>query len=211
MYAEGVFDKNNFKNSDTSVSHERLFVGPAFSGGLGGSIYHPNLLTYYLDVDGAAGWSRDSFSTSGSSSTRDEWEYLGRIRTWTFCRTSRFSVALQEFCTHFPATIFQPRDVGWRSGAAPFAIGRINFTLTILPDETAERFPVSQPFKPAGNYLRMTRWRLRRGTSGSRAARRSIIAGVVTSARMLEGSEKGMTIPSQLEITNGLVTSTDTS
>jgi len=79
IYAEGEFDQNNFKNADTSVTHEHVFVGPAFSGGLGGSIYHPNLLTYYLDVDGAVGWSRDSFSSAGTSSTRDEWEYLGRI------------------------------------------------------------------------------------------------------------------------------------
>jgi len=52
-YAEGTFDQNDFKNSGTTVTHERVFVGPALGLNAVGSIYHPNLLTYYLNSDEA--------------------------------------------------------------------------------------------------------------------------------------------------------------
>jgi hypothetical protein len=151
IYAEGVFDQNNFKSSDTSVTHDRVFVGPALSGGLGGSIYHPNLLTYYVDVDGAAGWSRDSFSSGGSSSTRDEWEYLGRIgATLDFLQNKPFHAsAFANYDHTFRDNDFFNRVTveSWRSGArSSLQLGKWNFTVDYLHrDETASSvFPVNQ-------------------------------------------------------------------
>jgi hypothetical protein len=77
-YAEGTFDESSFHNSGTTVSHEHIFVGPAAGFAVNGSIYHPNFLSYALNVDGAFGWTRDEFSSSGfKTATRDEAEYLG--------------------------------------------------------------------------------------------------------------------------------------
>lgn len=76
-YVEGTFDETRFKNSDTTVRHEHLFAGPSIGFSANGSVYHPNLLTYSLNSDGAFGWARDSFHTAGSSSSSDEFEYLG--------------------------------------------------------------------------------------------------------------------------------------
>src|SRR5437763_11708179 len=38
-YAEGTFEESSFKNSVTSVSHDRLFVGRTVGLGMDGSIY----------------------------------------------------------------------------------------------------------------------------------------------------------------------------
>jgi hypothetical protein len=75
-YAEGNYDETSYKNSDTTVSHERLFVGPSLGLSANGSIYHPNLLTYYLSSDGAFGWSHDRVNST-TTVTREEFEYLG--------------------------------------------------------------------------------------------------------------------------------------
>jgi hypothetical protein len=79
-YAEGTFDESSFQNSGTTVSHEHIFVGPTLGFAVNGSVYHPNFLTYALNVDGAFGWTRDEFSSSGfKTTTRDEAEYLGNF------------------------------------------------------------------------------------------------------------------------------------
>lgn len=79
VYAEGVYDESNFKNSGTTVTHEHIFVGPSIGFNAAGSVYHPNLLTYAINTEGAFGWNRDSFSSTGSSSSRNELDYLGRF------------------------------------------------------------------------------------------------------------------------------------
>ena len=53
-YAEGIYDQSSFQNSSTSVSHVHVFAGPTIGLSLAGSIYHPNFLTYALNLDGAA-------------------------------------------------------------------------------------------------------------------------------------------------------------
>lgn len=78
VYAEGVQDRTTYKNNGTSVTHDHYFVGPSLGLNAFGSIYHPNLLTYHINSEGAYGWGEDSFSGT-SSSSRNEWEYLGRF------------------------------------------------------------------------------------------------------------------------------------
>jgi hypothetical protein len=78
VYAEGVHDETTYKDNGVSVTHDHYFVGPSIGLNAFGSIYHPNLLTYHINSEGAYGWGEDSFSGS-SSSSRNEWQYLGRF------------------------------------------------------------------------------------------------------------------------------------
>ena len=75
-YAEGTFDQTSYQNSSTSVNHEHLFVGPTLGIVGSGSIYHPNLITYNINSEGAFGWARDDVD---GSSSRNEFHYLGRF------------------------------------------------------------------------------------------------------------------------------------
>jgi hypothetical protein len=78
-YAEGEFDETSYQNSDVKVSHSYLFAGPAASLAANGSIYHPNFMTWQFNMDGAVGWFRDQFESGGQTSSRDEFQYLGRF------------------------------------------------------------------------------------------------------------------------------------
>lgn len=75
VYAEGNYEETSFRNSDTSVRYDRIFVGPSAGMVLDGSIYHPNLVRLHMNTDGAYGWAR---SSSGSRS-EEQFEYLGRF------------------------------------------------------------------------------------------------------------------------------------
>ncbi len=79
VYAEGIYDETSFDNSDTKVSHDRFFVGPLLGISAGGSIYHPNLLRYDIQTEGAVGWSQSSVRTSTKTTTTEEFQYLGRF------------------------------------------------------------------------------------------------------------------------------------
>jgi hypothetical protein len=78
-YAEGNYEETTFKNSNTSVSHDRLFVGPSLGLNLNGSVYHPNLFQYQVVTEGAYGWSEDTVRSGGTTVRRNELEYLGRF------------------------------------------------------------------------------------------------------------------------------------
>lgn len=80
VYAEGTWDQTQFRNSDQTVEHEHLFVGPLLGLTGSGSIYHPNLLSYYLDAEGAFGYAWDSYSSTGApSSARRDFDALGHL------------------------------------------------------------------------------------------------------------------------------------
>src|SRR6266545_4668569 len=49
VFAEAIYDETSFNNSDTKVSHDRIFVGPSLGLSAGGSIYHPNFLRYDIN------------------------------------------------------------------------------------------------------------------------------------------------------------------
>jgi hypothetical protein len=150
-YAEGEFDQSNFKSSDTSVSHERVFVGPSLGLNGFGSIYHPNLLTYNLNSDGAFGWSRDSFSSPGSSITRDEFEYLGRLAASLDLLQNKplHATAFANYDHTYRDNDFFSRVTveSWRFGArSSLRLGNWTFTLDYgHRDETSSSpFPVTQ-------------------------------------------------------------------
>jgi hypothetical protein len=78
VYAEGHHEETSFKNSDTTYSYDRLFVGPLVGVVLDGSVYHPNLVQFHINTEGAFGWAHQD-STSGSYSRNSQYEYLGRF------------------------------------------------------------------------------------------------------------------------------------
>jgi hypothetical protein len=73
-YAEGEFDTSTYQNPSSSVTHQHVFVGPSLILAGSGSIYHPNFLTYNVNMDGAFGYAKDTFSSSSSS---EQLLYLG--------------------------------------------------------------------------------------------------------------------------------------
>jgi hypothetical protein len=77
-YAEGTFESVSFENGPT-VTHNRFFVGPLIGLNANGSIYHPNLLRYHIDTEGAFGWAQDTVDNGRTSVTRDQFQYLGRF------------------------------------------------------------------------------------------------------------------------------------
>jgi hypothetical protein len=150
-YAEAVYDQNDFKNSDTTVKHEREFFGPAFGLTGIGSIYHPNLMTYYCNVDGAAGLSLDTFSSQGSSSTRKEFEFLGRAgSTFDFFQNQPLhgSAFVNYDHTLRDNDFFNRVTVeSWRWGTrSSLHLGNWNFSLDYMHrDETSSSpFPFTQ-------------------------------------------------------------------
>jgi hypothetical protein len=78
VYAEGRSEETSFRNSDTSVRYDRLFVGPMTGVVLDGSVYHPNLVEFHLNTEGSFGWAHQNAS-SGSYSKDSQYEYLGRF------------------------------------------------------------------------------------------------------------------------------------
>ncbi|HRT09869.1 MAG TPA: hypothetical protein P5233_15925, partial [Candidatus Paceibacterota bacterium] len=80
VYAEGNYQQTRVENSGATVSYQRLFAGPSLSLNANGSVYHPNLLQYFLRTDGAFGYSEYKVR-SGASTTTREWQYLGSFST----------------------------------------------------------------------------------------------------------------------------------
>ncbi len=76
---EGSYEETSFANSTTTVSHDRIFVGPTVGFAMDGSIYHPNLARYTFDTEFAAGWSRETTRTTRTTISREQWEWLGRL------------------------------------------------------------------------------------------------------------------------------------
>ena len=82
--AEGEHSTVSSSGSGAASSHDRLFVGPSLGLNLDGSIYHPNLMQYSLESDGAFGLEHERITLpGGAAQTRDEYRYLGRFS----CRT----------------------------------------------------------------------------------------------------------------------------
>ncbi len=82
IYSEGTFDTTVLSGSNSTVSYQRVFVGPLLGLTLDGSVYHSNLMRYSLLMDGSLGWGyQDTRSTTLEH--RDQLEYLGRFNCTT--------------------------------------------------------------------------------------------------------------------------------
>ena len=152
-YAEGTFDETDFKNSDTKVTHEHVFVGPSIGLSGSGSVYHPNLLSYYLNSEGAFGWARDSFTASGSpTSSRDELQYLGRFAFSADLLPNKpyHANGFVSYDHTFRDNDFFNRVIvdSWRYGArSAWQIGRawtLSIDYTHRDEESTSPFPVTR-------------------------------------------------------------------
>src|SRR4051812_37400447 len=54
FYLEGDYDSSTFNDTST-VSHDRLFLGPLLGISLDGSVYHPNFCVIHVYSEGAYG------------------------------------------------------------------------------------------------------------------------------------------------------------
>lgn len=79
VYAEGTYQNSDFRDSGGSVKYTRVFAGPSIGLVGSGSIYHPNLLQYNINADGAFGYSLDRTSGTGGTSESTQLEWLGRV------------------------------------------------------------------------------------------------------------------------------------
>lgn len=77
-YAEGDFQETTFRSSDTTATHERLFVGPLLGLVFDGSIYHPNFFRFQVNSEGSAGWGYEHLKST-TTVNRDELQWLGRF------------------------------------------------------------------------------------------------------------------------------------
>ena len=75
IYAE-AYTQNTSVAGGGDSKEERLFIGPLLGLNMSGSIYHPNLLAYHVNVDGSLGWTEDTYSGTANGSTR-EIRFLG--------------------------------------------------------------------------------------------------------------------------------------
>lgn len=83
IYSEGTFDTTAVKGSESTVTYERVFIGPLIGLNLDGSVYHPNLIRYSLLLDGSVGWGFQNTTSSTTTEHRNELEYLGRFNCTT--------------------------------------------------------------------------------------------------------------------------------
>jgi hypothetical protein len=75
VYAEAYRQSTSVAGGGSSTE-DRLFFGPLLGLDLSGSIYHPNLLAYHVNVDGSLGWTEDTYKGAASATTR-EIRFLG--------------------------------------------------------------------------------------------------------------------------------------
>jgi hypothetical protein len=77
VYAEGTYETATYQNSSGETKYSRLFVGPTLGLSFGGSVYHPNFLTYNVISEGAFGWAGQTVESSGGTTHRNEFDFLG--------------------------------------------------------------------------------------------------------------------------------------
>lgn len=61
----------------SSYEETRTFVGPSLGLGASGAIYHPNLISYRLNLDGSLGWLEETYSGAGGTGSSQELAFLG--------------------------------------------------------------------------------------------------------------------------------------
>jgi len=100
LYSEGVSEKDTYSGSG-SENYSRLFIGPDLQLGLDGSIYHPNLARFSLNVDGAIGNAWQTTGSGGKSTTTQQFEYLGDLQSSLFLLNNKpYASSITAAVTH---------------------------------------------------------------------------------------------------------------
>ena len=71
------YDQQVTSAGASSYQETRTFIGPSVGLGASGSIYHPNLAAYQLNLDGSLGWDDESYHSGGTSGSSQELRFLG--------------------------------------------------------------------------------------------------------------------------------------
>jgi hypothetical protein len=75
IYTEAYTQTTTVSGGEES-KQERLFFGPLLGLDLSGSVYHPNLLAFRMNLDGSLGWAEETFSGTSQGSS-GEIRFLG--------------------------------------------------------------------------------------------------------------------------------------
>jgi hypothetical protein len=133
FYIEGIHEETDFGSSGSSVSYDRIFMGPLFGLKASGSIYHPNLLTFTLSGEASPGYSEEK-TRSAVSITRSEFRVLGNYLANSIFlgnKPYRTSVYISENYSYRDYDFFNRVEVdtlrygattGYRAGPVPFTI-----------------------------------------------------------------------------------------
>lgn len=86
VFAEGFQQKT--ESGGASSTQTRMFLGPLIGLGLSGSVYHPNLLAYRINLDGSVGYTTEKFSGAASRSD-SQLRYLGSFNGYAHILDSK--------------------------------------------------------------------------------------------------------------------------
>jgi hypothetical protein len=134
VYAE-AFDITSTSRGATDYHQTRWFVGPLIGLGLSGSIYHPNLVTYRIDMDGSFGYTEETYSGT-IKQTDSQMRYLGAFNAeFKLLDSKPFNGRL--FSTY--AHTYQDYDFFNRvyidtlryGGGVRYQVGQFNFASTV--------------------------------------------------------------------------------
>lgn len=79
FYLEGDYDSSTFNGASTTVTHDRLFLGPLLGINLDGSVYHPNFCVIHAYSEGAFGETWESVSSASGTTRSTKMDYRGRF------------------------------------------------------------------------------------------------------------------------------------
>jgi hypothetical protein len=79
LYSEGSYQQTTFPGSTVDYTESHLFLGPSVGMTLDGSVYHPNLFHFTFAGQGAAGFEHIKVGSGTTSSTHDQFQYLGNF------------------------------------------------------------------------------------------------------------------------------------
>jgi hypothetical protein len=100
LFAE-AFHQTTTTTGSGSYDDTRTFIGPSLGLGVNGSIYHPNLASYRLTLDGSYGNSVETFSSPVGSGTTKEKRFLGFFTgEMRFLDSKPFNARLDASYTH---------------------------------------------------------------------------------------------------------------
>ncbi len=72
-----------------SYEETRTFIGPSLGLGASGSIYHPNLAAYQLNLDGSLGWDEETYRGGGNTGSSKELRFLGSFSSMLYLLDSK--------------------------------------------------------------------------------------------------------------------------
>ncbi|MEI6568885.1 MAG: hypothetical protein WCR20_19540, partial [Verrucomicrobiota bacterium] len=139
------FDRETQQVSDppTSVIRQRLMVQPVVGLGVGGSVYHPNLLQYKLNTEFGADWQETRQDPGGSASSLDFLQrYHGSIdllqlKPYTVNLFADKDITYRDYDFFSRVRVESQRcggRTGYSAGPVPFSVTAQHYDEVIVDD-----------------------------------------------------------------------------